>query len=155
MNGILTAEPLANCKATHTHFVRIYWEDTDAGGVVFYANYLKYFERARTEWLRTLGIHQHELMHPVECDGQQSMPISFVVSTATIKYIKPAKLDDWLKITLRVTHSGSASMDIAQEAWCENVMITQFQVRIACVDPISMKLRRLPEKIRHVINKNT
>jgi len=71
--------------------IRIYWEDTDAGGIVFYANYLKFFERARTEWLRSLGIQQQSLK-------EQSGGM-FVVSETQIKYFSPARLDDLLEVT--------------------------------------------------------
>ncbi|MEY4018379.1 MAG: Acyl-CoA thioester hydrolase YbgC, partial [Pseudomonadota bacterium] len=73
------------------HPVRVYWEDTDAGGIVFYANYLKFFERARTEWLRALGIGQQSLRE--ETGGM------FVVSETQVKYLQSAKLDDLLRIT--------------------------------------------------------
>ena len=76
------------------HPIRVYWEDTDAGGIVFYANYLKFFERARTEWLRALGIGQHALRE--ETGGM------FVVSETAVKYHRPAKLDDALWVTARV-----------------------------------------------------
>jgi acyl-CoA thioester hydrolase len=82
--------------------IRIYWEDTDAGGIVFYANYLKFFERARTEWLRSLGIGQQALR---EATGG-----IFVVSETTVKYHRPARLDDELIVTARLQEAGRASM---------------------------------------------
>ena len=88
--------------------VRIYWEDTDAGGIVFYANYLKFFERARTEWLRSLGIQQHALKE--ESGGM------FVVSETQIKYFSPARLDDLLEVTAHTAEAGRASLVLASMA---------------------------------------
>ena len=79
---------------TFTHPIRVYWEDTDAGGIVFYANYLKFFERARTEWLRALGIEQRNLK---ETSGGM-----FVVAETTVKYLRSARLDDQLQVTARL-----------------------------------------------------
>ena len=88
--------------------VRVYWEDTDAGGIVFYANYLKFFERARTEWLRSLGLGQQQLR-----DSTGGM---FVVSEPNVRYHLSARLDDELIVTAQLTESGRASMTIAQQA---------------------------------------
>ena len=90
--------------------VRVYWEDTDAGGIVFYANYLKFFERARTEWLRSLGVEQHALR--TQTGGM------FVVSETQVKYHRPALLDDVLRVTAHLTQSGKASLTIAQAREC-------------------------------------
>jgi acyl-CoA thioester hydrolase len=78
--------------------VRVFWEDTDAGGIVFYANYLKFFERARTEWLRGLGIQQQRLRE--EAGGM------FVVTDTQVRYLRPARLDDLLLVTARVLEVG-------------------------------------------------
>ena len=91
--------------------IRIYWEDTDAGGIVFYANYLKFFERARTEWLRALGIEQHALK--TEVGGM------FVVSETSLKYHRPAQLDDLLTVTAELAQAGRASLTLRQQAWRE------------------------------------
>jgi acyl-CoA thioester hydrolase len=88
--------------------VRVYWEDTDAGGIVFYANYLKFFERARTEWLRSLGIGQRDL-------GEKTGGM-FVVGETWLRYLRPARLDDELIVTAEVKESGRASLIIAQQA---------------------------------------
>ena len=86
--------------------IRVYWEDTDAGGIVFYANYLKFMERARTEWLRSLGIAQRQL--------QEETGGIFVVSETQLKYHRPARLDDELLVTAELRQIGSASLIIAQ-----------------------------------------
>src|SRR6478672_13702998 len=88
--------------------IRVYWEDTDAGGIVFYANYLKFFERARTEWLRSLGIEQRSL--------RERTGGIFVVGETSVRYRSPARLDDELLVTARVQESGRASLIIAQQA---------------------------------------
>ena len=108
------ASPLEGIDFSATKFVwpvRIYWEDTDAGGIVFYANYLKFFERARTEWLRSLGLNQQALR-----DATGGM---FVVTDAQLKYHSPARLDDALHVTARVVESGKASLVIEQQAWLQ------------------------------------
>lgn len=105
----MTAPLTAPLAAPFTWPVRVYWEDTDAGGIVYYANYLKFFERARTEWLRAKGIHQQALR--LETGGM------FVVSQANVNYLKSARLDDELLLTTVLTDAGRASMAIHQQAW--------------------------------------
>ncbi|MEY3887575.1 MAG: Acyl-CoA thioester hydrolase YbgC [Pseudomonadota bacterium] len=123
--------------------IRIYWEDTDAGGIVFYANYLKFFERARTEWLRSLGIQQQALK-------AQSGGI-FVVSETHIKYFSPARLDDLLEVTARTVEAGRASLVLAQQAWLavegERKLLAEGTIRIGWVDNQTMKPGRIPAAI--------
>ncbi|MES1979274.1 MAG: YbgC/FadM family acyl-CoA thioesterase [Pseudomonadota bacterium] len=88
--------------------IRVYWEDTDAGGIVFYANYLKFFERSRTEWLRSLGIEQQRLK---ESEGGM-----FIVSDTSVRYLRPARLDDELLVTSTLQELGRASITIVQQA---------------------------------------
>ncbi len=89
--------------------IRVYWEDTDAGGIVFYANYLKFFERARTEWLRSLGVEQRRLRENTGC--------LFVVGETTVRYHQAARLDDELLVTAAIQDIGRASLIIAQQAF--------------------------------------
>ena len=125
--------------------LRVYWEDTDAGGIVFYANYLKYFERARTEWLRHLGLEQHIL--------RQQTGGMFVVSDAQISYKQPAVLDDVLRVSAHLTQSGRASLLIEQQAHRVNpeggpdVLLCQGQIRIGWVDTNTLKPARIPTQI--------
>lgn len=119
--------------------VRVYYEDTDAGGIVFYANYLKFFERARTEWLRAFGIEQQLLL-----DGDQT---AFVVRNVTLDYRAPARLDDLLEIRTRVAHLGRASIDFSQEAWCGDVLLNSAEVKVACVNKATMRPRALPDAL--------
>jgi acyl-CoA thioester hydrolase len=89
--------------------IRVYWEDTDAGGIVFYANYLKFFERARTEWLRSLGLSQHQL--------KTELGAMFVVSETHVKYLAPAVLDDLLEVHTVITEKGKSSITLEQKAY--------------------------------------
>ena len=89
--------------------VRVYYEDTDAGGIVFYANYLKFFERARTEWLRSLGVQQQALL-----DADNT---AFVVKNVTLDYHAAARLDDQLTIQTSIARLGRASVQFLQQAW--------------------------------------
>ncbi|WP_310643948.1 tol-pal system-associated acyl-CoA thioesterase [Limnohabitans sp.] len=125
--------------APFEHAVRIYWEDTDAGGIVFYANYLKFFERARTEWLRALGIGQHALRE--ETGGM------FVVSETTVKYHRPAQLDDLLRVTARLSEGGRASLVIAQQAWRGDTLLCEGTIRIGWVDESTLKPARIPPSV--------
>jgi acyl-CoA thioester hydrolase len=119
--------------------VRVYYEDTDAGGIVYYANYLKFFERARTEWLRALGIHQQDLL-----DAQG---VAFVVRSASVEYISAARLDDELRLTLSVEKLGRASIQFAQQAWRGDTLLSSAAVKVGCVDKASMRPRSLPDHV--------
>jgi len=127
--------------------VRVYWEDTDAGGIVFYANYLKFFERSRTEWLRSLGLEQQRLK-----DSTGGM---FVVTEAALRYRRPARLDDALVVTASVQEIGRASMTIKHQALLKreqpsapgDALLCEGTVRIGWVDGASLQPRRLPAAI--------
>ena len=124
--------------------VRIYWEDTDAGGIVFYANYLKFFERARTEWLRAAGVGQQQLR---ELTGGM-----FVVSDAQLRYHGPARLDDELIVTAQLQETGRASLTIGQQALLKPeqmtdsrpVLLCEGTIRIGWVDAATMRPARMP-----------
>jgi len=121
--------------------VRVYWEDTDAGGIVFYANYLKFFERARTEWLRQLGVSQQALR---ERSGGM-----FVVTGTELRYHRPARLDDCLQVTALVQERGRASLVLQQAAWLTPdgqtpQLLCEGTVRIGWVDALSLRPARLP-----------
>ena len=124
---------------TFEHPVRVYWEDTDAGGIVFYANYLKFFERARTEWLRALGVGHHALRHAT---GGMC-----VVSQTSLKYHRPAQLDDLLRVTARLAEGGRASLVIAQQAWCGDTLLCEGTIRIGWVDAATLKPARIPSSV--------
>lgn len=123
--------------------VRVYWEDTDAGGIVFYANYLKFFERSRTEWLRSLGIEQHSLR---ETTGGM-----FVVTETSLRYHQPARLDDELIVTAALIEKGRASLIIGQSALLKSerapALLCEGTIRIGWVDAASLKPARIPANI--------
>ena len=134
----------AAAAAAHSHHsMRVYWEDTDAGGIVFYANYLKFFERARTEWLRALGHSQHEMVETTGC--------MFVVQDTRVRYLKPARLDDWLLVTVDIRERGRASLRISQQAWCGDTLLAEGEIRIGCVERATMKPQRIPGPIFEAI----
>lgn len=114
---------------------RVYWEDTDGGGVVYYANYLKFLERARTEWLRSLGFVQTELA--------KDPGIIFVVAGLTIDYRRPARLDDALVITCNCAPDG-ACMRFDQRILRNDEVLVEASVRIACLDAASFRPKRIP-----------
>lgn len=116
--------------------VRVYYEDTDAGGIVFYANYLKFFERARTEWLRACGIHQSRL--------DDETGVVFVVRGTALDYLAPARLDDMLTIESHVERLGRASVDFMQQAWCGERLLATGEIRVACVERATFKPAAIP-----------
>ncbi|MEY8877146.1 MAG: tol-pal system-associated acyl-CoA thioesterase [Leptothrix sp. (in: b-proteobacteria)] len=116
--------------------LRVYWEDTDAGGVVFYANYLKFFERARTEWLRALGHSQERL--------RLDTGLMFVVADTAVRYRAPARLDDELQVSVTLAERGSASLVIAQQAWRGDTLLAEGRIRIGCVDSVRFTPKRIP-----------
>jgi acyl-CoA thioester hydrolase len=123
---------------------RVYWEDTDGGGIVYYANYLRFLERARTEWLRSLGHSQQQLL--------SEAGIVFTVVSLEIGYRSPARLDDELRITCEARSEGGASLEFAQRVYRHTggereagQLLTEASVRVACVDARTLRPRRLPD----------
>jgi acyl-CoA thioester hydrolase len=120
---------------------RVYWEDTDGGAIVYYANYLRFLERSRTEWLRRCGHSQQDLMH--------NAGILFAVVSIHVDYRAPARLDDELEITCEPRATGAASLGFAQRiyrggAHAPRGLLVEADVRVACVDARSLRPRRLP-----------
>ena len=127
---------------------RVYWEDTDGGGIVYYANYLRFLERARTEWLRSLGYSQQALA--------REPGIVFAVSRLTVEYRRPARLDDELTITCEPYADRAATIRFEQAIFLgrnpgEEPPILTAGVRVACVDAHTLKPRRLPESLMNVL----
>ena len=120
-----------------TWTVRVYYEDTDAGGIVYYANYLKFYERARTEWLRALDIHQQTLL-----DQENA---AFVVRSAAVEYLSSARLDDEVKLLLTVEKLGRASVQFGQQAWRGDTLLSTATIKVGCVDAQSMRPRPIPD----------
>lgn len=126
------------------HFnVRVYYEDTDAGGVTYYANYLKFCERARTEWLRHLGFSQQAL-----ATGQG---IFFVVRSVSLDYLQSARLDDALQVSVAVEKLGRASIDFSQTIQRDGVMLARCKTRVACVSGTVFKPCELPADIQQAV----
>ena len=127
--------------------IRVYWEDTDAGGAVFYGNYLKVLERARTEWLRALGMGQRQL--------REQMGGMFIVSQAQLEYLLPAHLDDQLLVTAERQSKGGASLTIRQQVLRASAdggatpptLLCEGKIRIGWVDGTTMRPARIPNRI--------
>ncbi len=122
-----------------THDIRVYWEDTDAGAIVFYANYLKFMERARTEWLRHMGVQQQQLR-----DDTGGM---FVVTETQVRYHRPARLDDLLRVSAELRHMGQASITLVQQvAMAEDPTrkLAEGTIRIGWVEAATLRPTRMP-----------
>ncbi len=118
--------------------IRVYYEDTDFGGVVYYANYLKFMERARTEWLRSLGLEQDELI------ARES--VIFAVRSVQVDYLHPARFNEALTVSVGVVEQGGASLTFEQiiRRHDDAIILCQGRIRIACLDSQSFKPRPLP-----------
>ena len=128
---------------------RVYWEDTDGGGIVYYANYLRFLERARTEWLRSLGHSQQELA--------QTTGILFAVAGLSVEYRRPARLDDELIITCEPRSERATVMCFSQRIYrgsttgaADNLLV-EADVRVVCVDKQTLKPKRLPDFLVDVL----
>jgi acyl-CoA thioester hydrolase len=119
--------------------VRVYYEDTDAGGIVFYANYLKFFERARTEWLRALEVSQQQM-----ADEHDAI---FVVKSASVDYHAPARLDDVITLSLTIEKLGRASVVFLQHACRGDALLASARVKVGCVARADHKPRPLPDPV--------
>jgi acyl-CoA thioester hydrolase len=125
--------------------IRIYYEDTDSGGIVYYANYLKFAERARTEFLRHFGIKQSDLL--------ENERIAFAVRKAEADYLKPAKLDDLIEVHTRLVKLGGASLEMEQVLTRGKETLVKVKVRVACIHlegrpvPIPSEIRATFEKM--------
>jgi acyl-CoA thioester hydrolase len=119
--------------------VRVYYEDTDAAGVVYYANYLKFMERARTEWLREHGYEQTDL---AERHG-----VAFVVRSAAIEYLRPARFNDRLQVTVELIKVGAGHIDLIQRVRREDELLSEAAIKIACVGLDTMRPVRIPQPL--------
>jgi acyl-CoA thioester hydrolase len=125
--------------------VRVYYEDTDSGGVVYYANYLKFLERGRTEFLRALGFEQRQLA--------EETGLAFAVRGLSAEYLKPARLDDQLEVTTALGELGRAQVTFAQEIRRADETLLTASVRVACLDLAKGKAAAMPKHL-HAILKN-
>jgi acyl-CoA thioester hydrolase len=130
----------------HTIDFRIYYEDTDCGGIVYHSKYLNFTERARTEMLRSVGINQGNLL--------QENKIAFVVAEINSKFIKPAKLDNLITVNTKIIEISRVSILIEQEIFCNDILLFSISVKIACVSLIAetFKPSRLPEFIKNALS---
>ncbi|MGQ0503285.1 MAG: tol-pal system-associated acyl-CoA thioesterase [Panacagrimonas sp.] len=120
--------------------VRVYWEDTDASGVVYHANYLRWLERARTEWLRSLG-HDQEAI-------RTRLAIAFTIARLELRYLRPARLDDALLVEVSLVEARRASLTVDQRVLrtgVDNEVLTEARVRLGCVDVATFRPRSMPE----------
>ena len=132
--------------AVFTWPLRVYYEDTDAGGIVFYANYLRFLERARTEWLRAAGVNQHAL--------KETSGLLFVVKSLTLDYQAPAVLDDQLLATVNVLKLGKASIMIAQQVLRGDQVLVSGTVKIGCIGAIDRRPAAIPADILRAMQHN-
>lgn len=129
--------------------LRVYWEDTDAGGVVYHASYLRFLERARTEWLRARGLGQTEL--------RERHGVLFVVREITTAFDRPARLDDELDVTVQLARRRSASFEMEQSLRRvpDGEILTRAKVLVACVDAKSWTPCRIPDGIVNLMGGNS
>lgn len=128
---------------THVCPIRIYYEDTDAGGIVYYANYLRFAERARTEFLRSLSLDQKRL--------REDHGLLFVVRRVEVDYEWPARLDDLVWIHTRMARLGGARLDLEQDVMLGETRLVSLKVQVVTVDAENTRARRLPAFIRDIL----
>ena len=124
--------------------IRVYYEDTDAGGVVYYANYLRFMERARTEWLRNLGFEQDELSIK---DG-----VVFAVRSASLEFVKAARFNEQLRVTAEVIKQGKASVTFKQTITRDDDLVCSGEIKLACVDAEKFLPKAIPRSIADKID---
>ncbi len=134
------ANPEAEMAKNFSWPVRVYYEDSDSGGVVYYANYLKFFERARTEWLRSLGLNQDKLARE---DG-----LIFVVRRALVDFLLPAHLDELLEVTVEPLKLARVYVQLAQEARLGTQLLAHAEIKVACLRQRDFKPVALPQTLR-------
>ncbi len=132
MRGDETA-PAFSCRCS------VYWEDTDAGGVVYYANYLKFMERCRTDWLRAVGIDQQRL--------RAERRVQFVVVRVSVDFMRPAVLHDEILVTAKLLRLGGATIEFAQTIVRGDVQLIDAKTRIACLDSDTLRPRAIPKDL--------
>ena len=137
-----TISPAAMSSQPFSWTVRVYYEDTDTGGVVYYANYLKFFERARTEWLRSFGLNQDKLA--------QEEGLIFVVRRALLEFVRPARLDDLIEVTVEPQKLARVYAMLAQEARCGAQLLARAEIQVACLDKESFKPAAMPQVLRGI-----
>lgn len=127
----------------HRLQLRVYYEDTDAAGIVYYANYLRFIERGRTEFLRTLGHAQHAMMQ----EG-----IAFAVRSVSAEFLKPARLDDLLVVETAIASLGRAQVTFAQRILRDRELLLDAKIRVACIDPLRGKPIPMPRALHEQLS---
>jgi len=123
--------------------VRVYYEDTDAGGVVYHSNYLNFMERARTEWLRALGFEQDELL--------REYAVIFAVSAVSVAFHKPARFNELLAVTVALDRRGAASLTLKQEVRRGDELLASGEVRVACIDARRFVPMAIPKHVADTV----
>lgn len=136
----LDTRPSTDC---YRHTQRVYWEDTDAGGIVYYANYLKFLERARTEWLRSHGYDQGELA--------RGEGVVFVVRSVNIEFLRPARLDDLIVVRIESVEPGASVVRLRQTIERKSERIVSADVKLACVKLGALQPVRIPAALRAIL----
>ena len=126
-------------ELSFSHRCTIYWEDTDAGGVVYYANYLKFMERCRTEWLRFLGVDQRRL--------RLERQLQFAVVNVVVDFLQPAILNDEVIVTADLERLGGATISFKQTIRRDDLQLIDASVRVACLDSGTLKPRAIPKDL--------
>ena len=134
---MIEAKSHADDRTSFSFPIRVYWEDTDAGGVVYHANYLCFLERARTEWVRAQGIEQQAL--------REREDLVMAVREMRVDFLKPARLDDLLQVNVSLKERRSASFLVAQELFRGDECLLRADVRIACLRASNFRPRALPD----------
>jgi acyl-CoA thioester hydrolase len=124
---------------SYSHTYSVYWEDTDAGGVVYYANYLKFMERCRTEWLRVMGIDQMRLL--------AERRLQFVVANVAVDFLRPAVLHDEILVTAELQRLGGATIHFKQTIMRGDEQLIDAKTRVACLDSSTLKPRAIPKDL--------
>ena len=138
----MTGEAASVARFTLKH--RVYWEDTDASGVVYYANYLRFLERARTEWLRSLGCEQTAL--------QREAGVVFVVRAMTLDFLRSARLDDELLADVSLSRIGASAIELRQTISRESERLVNADVKLACVRIAAFRPARIPRALRELLS---
>ena len=125
---------------THRFPIRVYYEDTDLGQIVYYANYLKFIERGRSEWLRAAGVDQQRLLDEAH--------LAFVVRRVEADYLSPARFDDQLEVVTRLDHAAGSRVVVAQAVERDGAALFQARVTVVCVNLRTMRPHRLPDAVR-------
>lgn len=129
---------------THRFPIRVYYEDTDLGQIVYYANYLKFIERGRSEWLRAIGVDQQHLL--------QQAHLAFVVRRVEADYLGPARFDDQLEVVTALDHAAGSRVVLSQAVERDGATLFTARVTVVCVDLRTMRPHRLPQDVRAALS---